>query len=66
MHRRSIPEDAIYHVVGDYDERWDRDDGRTEYLGEWEGERILVVTEGDEDAGPLTVVNAIPEERWRP
>ena len=65
MKRRHISEEAVYHIVGDYDHRWDRDDGRTEYAGIWEGVPIVVVTEGDEEEGPLTVINAMPEHGWR-
>ena len=67
MAQRGVPEDAVYHVVGDCDERIDRDDGRTEFIGEWEGLTILVVVEGDPDdeEAPLLVINTIVERRWR-
>jgi len=45
--------------------RYDRDDGRTEFVGAWEGQTILVVTEGTERDGLQTVVNVIVERPWR-
>ena len=61
---RRIPEEADYHVVGDYDEMIERDDRRTEYTGTWEGREILVVTEREEE--PLLVITVIERKRRRP
>ncbi|MCC6177502.1 MAG: DUF4258 domain-containing protein [Chloroflexi bacterium] len=44
MARDSISEDEVYHVIGDADEEYERDDGRIEYgriLGD--GRQICVV-----------------------
>ena len=49
MRIRQIPEEAVYHVVGDYERRIDRDDGVTEYFGTWEGREILVVLRWRDD-----------------
>jgi hypothetical protein len=43
----AIPEAAVYHVVGDADEVIERADGRTEYVGTWEGRRIAAIVEDD-------------------
>ena len=43
MRGRHIPDDAVYHVIGDYDRRVDRRDGVTEYFGTWEGRELQVV-----------------------
>lgn len=61
MHRRQIPEQAAYDVVGDYDRKIERDDGRTEYIGTWHGRVLLIVTEGEDE--PVLVVNAIDRTR---
>lgn len=61
MRQRSITDQAVHNVVGDPDEIIERDDGRTEYIGWWEGHNLLVVTEGDEE--PLLVINAILRKR---
>ena len=49
MRIRQIPQDAVYHVVGDYHRRIDRDDGVTEYFGTWERREILVVLRWRDD-----------------
>ncbi|MCC6174115.1 MAG: DUF4258 domain-containing protein [Chloroflexi bacterium] len=61
MRRRGIPEVAVYHVVEDYDRCINRDDGRTEYVGTWQGRLLLVVTASEDE--PLTVINAIDKTR---
>ena len=61
MRRRQIPEVAAHAVVEDHDRRIERDDGRAEYVGWWEGRLLLVVTEGEDE--PLTVVNVIDKTR---
>ena len=60
MGRRELPTDAVYHVIGDYDDRIDRRDGVSEYFGTWEGRDLLVVVRWyDEDAGDGLVITAI-------
>lgn len=61
MHRRQIPDRAVCNVVEDPDKIIERDDGRTEYIGQWEGRSLLIVTEGEEE--PLLVINAIDRSR---
>ena len=61
MRRRQIPEVAVYHVAGDADDVLERDDGRTEHTGTWEGRIIRVVTEGEEE--PLIVVTVTDRTR---
>ena len=61
MHRRRIPDLAVYNVVEDPDQIIERDDGRTEYIGKWEGRSLLIVAEGEEE--PLLVINAIDRSR---
>jgi hypothetical protein len=63
MHRRRIPEAAVHQVVEDADRIIERQDGRTEYFGEWDGLRILVVTIGEGD--PRFVINVIEVEQRR-
>ena len=63
MRRRRIPDVAVYNVVEDPDEIIERDDGRTEYIGSWQGRNILIVTEGKDE--PLRVINAIDRSRGR-
>jgi hypothetical protein len=48
MQRDGLTEDEIYTVVGDYDEKIERNDGRTEYARELDdGHYVLVVIEDD-------------------
>ena len=61
MRRRQIPEVAAHAVVEDHDRRIERDDGRVECIGWWEGRLLLVVTEVEDE--PLTVVNVIDKTR---
>jgi hypothetical protein len=49
MRRRGIPEAAVYHAVEYADDVLERDDGCTEYVGEWEGLPLLVVLCGDQE-----------------
>jgi hypothetical protein len=63
MHRRQVPEAAVYHVVEDAGEVVERDDVRTEYTGTWEGREIRVVTEGEKE--PLVVVTVTDRTRGR-
>lgn len=60
MRRRQVPEDAVYAIVADYDDRLDRDDDATEYRGSWEGRDVLVVlrwlNEEERRAEIITVV----------
>lgn len=62
MVQRQIPEAAIYHVVEDADETIERDDGRTEYIGVWEGQTLMVVLEDDGE----TVVSVFDRKQRRP
>ena len=62
MTMRHLPEEAVYHIVEDADEIIDRDDGRTEYIGEWESQAIVVVIEDD----GKTVVTMWDRKRQRP
>ena len=52
--RRNIPEVAVRAVVADADGVIERDDGRTEYTGVWQGRRLTVVV--DEAVEPPRVV----------
>jgi hypothetical protein len=66
MHQRMVPEDAVYHVVGDADRIIHRRDGRTEYFGTWENRFLLVVARGDvEEDDMILVLNVIEEVRRR-
>lgn len=66
MHQRTVPEDAIYHVVSDADRVVHRRDGRTEYFGTWEGRPLLVVAVGDiEDDAEILILNVIEDVRRR-
>ena len=62
MRRRQIPEVAVYHIVGDADEIFERDDGRTEYVGTWERRIIRVVIEDDGET-VVTVTNVERRDR---
>ena len=71
MVRRQIPEKAVYDVIGDHDDRIDRNDGVTEYLGMWEGRRLRVVVRwADDGESRGLVITAIDlttrEQRRRP
>ncbi len=60
MAHRQIPESAVYDVIGDHDQRLDRDDGVTEYHGTWEGRPLVVVVRwADEDESSGLVITAI-------
>ena len=61
MRRRHISESMIRAVLGDYDEMFERDDGRTEYWGVCEGRFIQVVLEGERE--PYVVVTVIDQTR---
>ena len=60
MRADQIPEAGVYHVVGDTDEVIERDDGRAEYVGAWEGRTLVVILEDD----GRTVVT-VWERKWR-
>ena len=62
MRADQIQADAVYHVTGDYDQRLDRDDGRTEYVGVWEGRTIVVILEAD----GKTIVTVRERKQRRP
>lgn len=61
MARDSITVDGVYHVIGDADEILHRDDGRTDYVGVWEGRTFRVVIEDD----GYTVVTVFEVKRRR-
>ena len=61
MARDQIAVEGVYHVIGDADEILPRDDGRTEYVGVWDGRTLMVVIEDD----GLTVVTAFELKRRR-
>ena len=69
MAGRELPDDAVYHVIGDYDTRVDRDDGATEYFGTWEGRDLLIAVrwfDADENEGLIiTAVDTNTRERRR-
>ena len=46
MHRRHVPEAAVYHIVADADEVIERDDDRIEYIGVWEGQACSLSPKG--------------------
>jgi hypothetical protein len=56
-----IPEEGEYHVVGDADVVHHYDNGRTEYVGIWDGRTFSVILEDDE----VTVVTVFEHERQR-
>jgi hypothetical protein len=56
---KDLPEVAVYHVVGDFDERVEQDNGRIMLTGVWEGRVVVVVMESDE----RTVVTAWERRR---
>ena len=60
MRDHQIPEVAVYHVVEDAEEIIERDDGRTEYTGAWEGRTFVVIIDDD----GRTVVT-VWERKWR-
>ncbi len=62
MRMRHLPEEAVYHVVEDADEIIERDDGRTEYIGAWQGQTLVVVIEDDGE----TVVTIWDRKQRRP
>ncbi len=62
MAQRHLPEAAVYHVVRDADEILERDDGRIEYTGLWEGQTLMVVIEDDGE----TIVTVFDRKRRRP
>jgi hypothetical protein len=62
MAERHLPEAAVYHVVEDADEIIEREDGRTEYIGTWEGLTLMVVVEDDGE----TVVSVWDRKQRRP
>ena len=62
MRADQIPTDAVYHVIGNYDQRLDRDDGHTEYVGAWEGRTIVVILEVD----GKTIVTVWERKQRRP
>ncbi len=64
MRARQIPEPAVYHVIEFADDALDRDDGCSEYIGMWDGRRLLVVLCGDEE--PYRVRTVIDKTRGRP
>ena len=51
MAGRELPEDAVYHVIGDHDRRIDRTDGATEYFGTWEGRDLMIVVRWHDEVG---------------
>ena len=57
-----ISETGVYHIVGDADVVLHYDDGRTEYVGVWDGRAFSVVVEDDE----ITVVTVFERTRDRP
>lgn len=65
MQRDNLTEDDVYTVVGDYDEKIERIEGRTEYARELDdGRHVVVVIEED----GVTVVSAWwnkRRSRWR-
>jgi hypothetical protein len=64
MAGRQIPERAVYDVIGDHDQRIDRDDGVTEYHGTWDGRQFLVVVRwADDDESHGLVITAINSSR---
>lgn len=63
MRERQIPEDAVYHVVGDADEELPREDDCTEYTGRWEERTIFVVACGEDE--PFRVRTVIDKTRGR-
>ena len=57
----SITAEDVYHVVGDWDDRLEYPNGRTEYIGTVEdGRRVTVILESDGQ----TVVTAWWNKRW--
>ncbi len=61
MRQRGITEEIVRAVLGNYDEEYRRDEGRTEYWGDYERRRLLVVLEGETE--PYLVVTVIDQER---
>ena len=65
MQRDNLTEDDVYTVVGDYDEKIERIEGRREYARELDdGRHVVVVIEDD----GVTVVSAWwnkRRSRWR-
>ena len=61
MVRDRVVEAGVYHVVEDADETIVRDDGRTEYVGVWDGRVFMVVIEDD----GMTVVTVFEMKRRR-
>lgn len=60
MRRDSLTRDDIYTVVGDYDEKIERDDGRSVYRRQvLDGRWVVVVIETDD----ATVVSAWCDKR---
>lgn len=57
MRRRIIPQEAIDHVLTDWDDCVERDDNCRELTGTWEGRRILVVV--SDDVEPPRVVTVV-------
>ena len=57
----SIPEAGVYHVVRDADQILDYDNGRTEFIGTWEGRVSSVIIEHD----GVTVVTVFEREKRR-
>lgn len=68
MSVRQIPQEAVYHVIEDFDRRIDRADGVTECFGTWHGRDLLVVVrwvdEDEEDGYVITVIDT-NTRRWR-
>ncbi len=68
MRRRQIPEDVVYAIVGDCDERIDRRDGVTEYFGSWEGRDLFIALrwhDYDETVARVLTVVDTNTRRWR-
>jgi hypothetical protein len=59
MAKDQLPEAAVYHVVGDFDDRVEQDNGRTLLTGVWEGRVVVVILESD----GRTVVTAWERKR---
>jgi hypothetical protein len=55
MQRDGLTEDDIYTVVGDYDEKIERNEGRTEYARELDDGRYILVVIEDEGVTVVSV-----------